>query len=305
LRAYNNKSVIACLPLPRTPQDYAPGDLATVGNAELAHSEFYGLNQKNGFTVNTGNPSDKADEQTYQFFTKETPNANYATGGVYEFKPLKSGDHSFHLHVWPLQAISFLQTSDSNCTQFDYEEGEYYDVWRCEGIARFTTVRFAGKAIHHCHMVKHEDTGLMGWFNVSGSEDEHEPNPCPQNNLYTCSDVFSDYTSASECAATNAPSGTPTAVQPTTTANPNPVSNDTIDTPTAGSDSLSGSGMPAIIGATNAPSGNSEVQPTTIANPNSGSNVTVDTPTAGSDRLSGTGLPATIGAVIGALLLVG
>jgi hypothetical protein len=78
--------------------------------------------------------------------------------------------------------------------------GEYYDVYRCEGIARFKTVRFAGKAIHHCHMVQHEDTGLMGWFNVSGSEDEHEPNPCPQNNLYTCADAFSNYTSASECA---------------------------------------------------------------------------------------------------------
>lgn len=143
--------------------DYAPGNLAAVASADLAHSEFYGLNLENGFSVNTGNPSKIAEDQTYQMFSKVTANGHYSTGGVHEFNPLKSGDHSFHLHIWPLFAVSFLSTPTSDCSSFDYEVGEYYDVWRCEGVARFKTVRFAGKAISHCHMVKHEDIE-GGWL---------------------------------------------------------------------------------------------------------------------------------------------
>ena len=200
--------VSRALLLARSSQDYAPGDLAAVDSTELAHSEFYGLTQTRGFTVNTGNPSEReVDNTVYQKFSKETPNAQYTTGGVYEFKPLKSGDHSFHLHIWPLQAISFLSNPTSNCLLLGYEVGEYYDVWRCEGVARWKAVRFAGKAVHHCHMVRHEDTGLMGWFNFSGPAEAYEPNPCPQNNLYKCSDPFTGHTA---CAAIDAPKATPT-----------------------------------------------------------------------------------------------
>jgi hypothetical protein len=103
-------------------QDYAPGDLAAVDSTELAHSEFYGLTRSRGFSVNTGNPSPREeDNNVFQEFSKERPNANYSTGGVYEFKPLKSGDHSFHLHIWPLQAISFIATSTTDCLSLDYE----------------------------------------------------------------------------------------------------------------------------------------------------------------------------------------
>ena len=187
--------------------DYAPGDIAAVSSAEIAHSEIYTVRLSSGFTVQDPakrNPSTRADDpsQVYQRFDPSIANAHYSTDGVYEFNPLKSGDHSFHLHIWPLFAVSFLATGDSDCKLFDYEEGEYYDVWRCEGVARFKTVRFAGNVINHCHMVKHEDEGLMGWFNVSGTADQHEPNPCPQNNLYTCSDVYNGHTDADTCTAT-------------------------------------------------------------------------------------------------------
>jgi hypothetical protein len=32
----------------------------------------------------------------------------------------------------------------------------------------------------------------MGWFDITSGE--YPDNSCPQNNLYTCADVFSNYT---------------------------------------------------------------------------------------------------------------
>ena len=109
-------------------------------------------------------------------------------------------------------ALSFSSGGDAPpCeSKFDYEVGEYYDVYRCEGVVRFKAVRFAGKAILHCHMVKHEDQGLMGWINVTG-DGEYPLNSSPQNNLFTCSDVFTNYTTAKECATLN---GSPDTTNP-------------------------------------------------------------------------------------------
>ncbi|WP_302709291.1 multicopper oxidase family protein [Nocardioides cremeus] len=74
-----------------------------------------------------------------------------------------SMDHPFHLHVWPMQVL-------------DAGDGPVQDpVWRdvVNVPARGTvTVRVAfdlpGRTVYHCHVLDHEDAGMMGVVRVGG-----------------------------------------------------------------------------------------------------------------------------------------
>ena len=67
-------------------------------------------------------------------------------------------DHPFHLHVWPFQVID---TSDGT---------EPPDGWKDTvnvPAGQSVTIRipfrgFAGKTVYHCHILDHEDLGMMG-----------------------------------------------------------------------------------------------------------------------------------------------
>ena len=71
-------------------------------------------------------------------------------------------DHPFHLHVYPFQVL------DRN------GEPEPFRAWRGEvNLRPHETVRlgvplrdFTGKAVFHCHIVEHEDRGMMGVLEV-------------------------------------------------------------------------------------------------------------------------------------------
>ena len=81
-------------------------------------------------------------------------------GDVEEWTLLNASpmDHPFHLHVWPMQVLEVGgRTVDPVI---------YRDVVNVPAHSR-TTVRiafdrYAGTAVYHCHILDHEDLGMMG-----------------------------------------------------------------------------------------------------------------------------------------------
>ncbi|WP_448071125.1 multicopper oxidase family protein [Georgenia yuyongxinii] len=67
-------------------------------------------------------------------------------------------DHPFHLHVWPMQMI---QHNGDNIA-----EPTWRDVINIPAggqvRVRIDFSRFAGRTVYHCHILDHEDAGMMG-----------------------------------------------------------------------------------------------------------------------------------------------
>lgn len=74
-----------------------------------------------------------------------------------------SMDHPFHLHVWPMQVLSIADTA--------VDSASWQNVVNVPARSR-TTVRIAfdthtGRTVYHCHILDHEDNGMMGVIDVS------------------------------------------------------------------------------------------------------------------------------------------
>ncbi len=67
-------------------------------------------------------------------------------------------DHSMHLHVWPMQPLAAHGPT---------EEPSRQDVVTVPPARSRVTVRVAfddhpGRTVYHCHILDHEDNGMMG-----------------------------------------------------------------------------------------------------------------------------------------------
>ena len=87
-----------------------------------------------------------------------------AAGSVEEWTLVNTSpmDHPFHLHVWPMQLI------EDNGRALDYVDKR--DVVNVPANGR-STVRiafrdFSGRSVYHCHILDHEDQGMMGVIEV-------------------------------------------------------------------------------------------------------------------------------------------
>ena len=106
-----------------------------------------------GFTIN-GVP-----------FDHHKVNTTTNLGAVEEWTIINTStmNHPFHLHVWPMQVVSVGSESVADI--------EYQDVVNVPANSQ-TTVRvhfdqFAGTAVYHCHILDHEDQGMMGIIAVT------------------------------------------------------------------------------------------------------------------------------------------
>ena len=143
------------LPLPGVPE---PDDLRTAAVAarrQLTLSSGMGMGMGGGmmgFTING------------REFNAARTDTTVTAGTVEEWTLTNPSpmDHPFHLHVWPMQVI---------------EEGgqalprpEWRDVVNIPAQGR-VKVRvafrdFAGRSVYHCHILDHEDLGMMGVIEV-------------------------------------------------------------------------------------------------------------------------------------------
>ncbi|CAE7237265.1 mco [Symbiodinium sp. CCMP2592] len=75
--------------------------------------------------------------------------------------------HSFHQHTWPFQ----LQTTPAGDDPY-FKAGDWHDTYQNvfdpKATVRFRTVDFAGPQVVHCHMLTHEDEGMIGSEVVQG-----------------------------------------------------------------------------------------------------------------------------------------
>jgi FtsP/CotA-like multicopper oxidase with cupredoxin domain len=134
------------------------GDLRT--SAVTAHREIVlaaGMGMGGGagmmrFTINA------------REFNKGRTDATVAAGTVEEWTltNTSSMDHPFHLHVWPMQIIE------------ENGQGKEHAVWQdvvnvpANGRVKVRVAfkDFRGRSVYHCHILDHEDLGMMGVIEV-------------------------------------------------------------------------------------------------------------------------------------------
>jgi FtsP/CotA-like multicopper oxidase with cupredoxin domain len=72
-------------------------------------------------------------------------------------------DHPFHLHVWPMQVLSVAgRTIDPPTWQNVVNVPA-----RSSSIVRIAFDHYAGRTVYHCHILDHEDNGMMGIIDVA------------------------------------------------------------------------------------------------------------------------------------------
>lgn len=139
-------------PIPAHPD---PGDLR--GSAVAAHRQLtfamggMGMGMMS-FTING------------RQFSEARTDTTVAAGSVEEWTLTNTSpmDHPFHLHIWPMQVIQ--------------EQGRSLDtaVWQDvvnvpangQVKVRVAFKDFAGRSVYHCHILDHEDNGMMGIIEV-------------------------------------------------------------------------------------------------------------------------------------------
>lgn len=67
-------------------------------------------------------------------------------------------DHPFHLHVWPMQVI---RASGGSPDVPDVRDVVNVPAGQ-EVVVRIAFDRYAGSTVYHCHILDHEDLGMMG-----------------------------------------------------------------------------------------------------------------------------------------------
>lgn len=87
-----------------------------------------------------------------------------AAGAIEEWTIVNTSpmDHPFHLHVWPMQVIEIGGHSVETPTWQDVVNVPA----RSRSRVRIAFEDFTGTAVYHCHILDHEDNGMMGVVSV-------------------------------------------------------------------------------------------------------------------------------------------
>jgi len=95
--------------------------------------------------------------------------------------------HPIHTHINPYQIVQLTNASASK--DAFYQVGDWQDTLLWVGMSatvKFQTDYFTGHMIFHCHLLGHEDQGMMGYFNITGNEGTHWPGAkTVDDNCYT------------------------------------------------------------------------------------------------------------------------
>nr|WP_026266255.1 multicopper oxidase family protein [Arthrobacter sp. 131MFCol6.1] len=143
-------------PPPAVPARPAPRDLRTAAVAARRQLIFavggMGMGMGMSFTING------------REFNASRTDTTVAAQTVEEWTLINPGpmDHPFHLHVWPMQIVE--------------EQGQTPgpSVWRDvvnipangQVRVRISFKDFTGRSVYHCHILDHEDQGMMGVIEV-------------------------------------------------------------------------------------------------------------------------------------------
>ncbi len=138
-------------PLPRQP---AARDLSGV---PVARRRELTLAMGTGMGMGGGGMSFTIDGKE---FDPDRVDQDVTLGDVEEWTLVNTSpmDHPFHLHVWPMQV---LREGDQT-----HPEPTWRDVVTIPAqgstVVRIPFGRHAGRTVYHCHILDHEDLGMMG-----------------------------------------------------------------------------------------------------------------------------------------------
>jgi hypothetical protein len=96
-------------------------------------------------------------------------------GTFYEINVQGVHQHPLHTHVNPFQITSMPATSYEGGY---FKVGDWHDTLLIDELGsgstsmkvRMPVDQFTGKLVIHCHILKHEDKGMMAYANVAGAE---------------------------------------------------------------------------------------------------------------------------------------
>lgn len=93
-------------------------------------------------------------------FDHERIDTEVASGAIEEWQIVNTStmDHPFHLHVWPMQLV---EINGAAVTDVDYRDVVPVPA-NGRAIVRIAFEGVTGKAVYHCHILDHEDQGMMG-----------------------------------------------------------------------------------------------------------------------------------------------
>ncbi len=145
----------ASAPVASTPALSIPRDLATAAIDARRVLEF-GMAMGGGgmrFTIDGAVFDPERVDQHVRLGTVEEWTVRNRTGMA----------HPFHLHVWPMQVLR-----DASGDVEAVDARDVVDVPAGgEVVVRIAFERFAGPTVYHCHILDHEDLGMMGIVEAS------------------------------------------------------------------------------------------------------------------------------------------
>jgi FtsP/CotA-like multicopper oxidase with cupredoxin domain len=92
-------------------------------------------------------------------FDRDRVDQTVALGTVEEWSMVNPTpmDHPFHLHVWPMQIVA-----EAGRAVDDVRRPDVVNVPARSGVTvRIAFAEFAGRTVYHCHILDHEDDGMM------------------------------------------------------------------------------------------------------------------------------------------------
>jgi len=151
-----------------------PGEPLNESMGAASWAAIWWKNRSQPKSAYTGMPMKREHQQGYLF---DLPPAE-----VNEFflRGPARGDglsyHSFHLHTTPYQIV-WLDQDDKDADNY-FRVGDWQDTFmHSAGWARvrFQTSTWRGRYIIHCHILAHEDMGMMAYFDVHGKQGKTWP----------------------------------------------------------------------------------------------------------------------------------
>ena len=165
---------LAAIPAMPTPRDIRKSTVTTKRNFTLAMPAMgsmsgmggmSGMNGMGGMDHDMGEMSMAGFTINGETFDMNKINTKVAFGTIEEWTITNTStmNHPFHLHVWPMQLI---RVGDQTI-----EDPQWQDVVNVPGkstsVVRVAFENHKGTAVYHCHILDHEDAGMMGLIKAS------------------------------------------------------------------------------------------------------------------------------------------
>jgi len=103
------------------------------------------------------------------------PITTMQVGSVYEIEVTGAHAHPLHIHINPYQIVSL--PNGGPLGEGYFAEGDWHDTLLILDLANTDTITvrthtdvFTGMQVVHCHILEHEDEGMMGFIEIAGTE---------------------------------------------------------------------------------------------------------------------------------------